>query len=127
LLKPLPFAMGLKRKKGISRSRALCDHLPGPRLLGRHGAARGEVHGIARGVRGRRRWEERCVGSERILRTLPNSLYRAWARAHRLFHSRINPLLLHHAHTAWQLPHYAEQFFPYAGTKATWESTRVNA
>jgi hypothetical protein len=57
------------------------------------------------------------------LSTVPKPLYRAWVRAHLLFHTRIRPSLLPHTHTAWQLPHYTERFSPYIG----WECTGVNA
>jgi hypothetical protein len=56
--------------------------------------------------RGRRR-DALAVKGQRLL---PKTLYRAWAWAHRLFHSRINPSLLPHTWLAWQLPHYAEHF-----------------
>jgi hypothetical protein len=55
LFEPLSFTMGLKAKKGISGSGALCNPLLGPRLLGSHGEARGEMQGIIGGVWQRRK------------------------------------------------------------------------
>jgi hypothetical protein len=66
--------MGLKTKKGVSRSGALCQCLLGPGLLRSHVIARGKVQKIAGGVWRRRRREERCIGSERIKDTAQTPL-----------------------------------------------------
>jgi hypothetical protein len=50
LIEPLSFAMGLEGKKGVSGSGDLCNSLIGPRLLGSHGEARGEMQEVAEGV-----------------------------------------------------------------------------
>jgi hypothetical protein len=74
LLDPLSSAMRPDRKERVSGVGALGDPLLGLRLLGGHGAARGEGQGNAGEVQQRRKVKERCVGSKQTEAAAQNPL-----------------------------------------------------